>query len=134
MILKLLREGLGRFVVLIDALTRPEQIQRSEAAQREVDAAAGKLALYQFHACPFCTKTRRAIYRLNLPIELRDAQNDAAHREALAAGGGKIQVPCLRIQEEGGERWLYDSGAIIAFLEGRFGSDPDVEDALRQTP
>ncbi|MFZ0791628.1 MAG: glutaredoxin, partial [Chromatiaceae bacterium] len=74
MILKALREGLGRLVVLVDHLTRPAPMQRSPAEQEAVAAAAAKLALYQFYACPFCIKTRRALHRLNLPVALRDAQ------------------------------------------------------------
>jgi glutaredoxin len=134
MILKLIREGLGRVIVLVDTLTRPAPVQRGEAEQRKVDAAAAGLALYQYHACPFCTKTRRAIHRLNLPIELRDAQNDPEHRRTLEDRGGKIQVPCLHIQEPGEERWLYESRDIIDYLEGRFAPHPEVADAVKQTP
>jgi glutaredoxin len=134
MLLKLVREGLGRVIVLADGLTRPKPVRRAESAQREVDAAAARLALYQFFACPFCIKTRRAIQRLNLPIALRDAQNDPEHREALLAGGGKVQVPCLRIMESGGDRWLYESREIIAYLERRFSPAQETADGLNQTP
>lgn len=126
MLLKIIREGLGRVVVLVDQITRPTPMTRSPELQRDVDAAVQPMALYQYFACPFCIKTRRAIHRLNLPIALRDAQNDPEHRAALAADGGKIQVPCLRIDEPGGTRWLYESSDIIAYLEERFGADgPD---------
>ncbi len=122
MILNALRGGLGRLIVLADHLTRPTPMQRSPQEQRRVEDATADLALYQFFACPFCIKTRRALHRLNLPVELRDAQKDAARRAELLVGGGKIQVPCLRIEEPGGTRWLYESKAIIAYLEERFGS------------
>ena len=122
MILKALREGLGRLVVLVDHLTRPAPMQRSPQEQEAVAAEATKLALYQFYACPFCVKTRRALHRLNLPVALRDARNDPVHRAELESGGGKIQVPCLRIEGPDGTRWLYESRAIIAYLEGRFGA------------
>jgi len=81
---------------------------------------AARLSLYQFRACPFCVKTRRALHRLNVPMTLHDAKNDPVQRERLLAGGGKIKVPCLHIEEEGQSRWLYDSNAIIAYLEQRF--------------
>jgi glutaredoxin len=128
MILNALREGLGRLIVLADHLTRPAPLQRSPQEQGRVEGAAGDLALYQFFACPFCIKTRRALHRLNVPVDLRDAQKDAAHRAELLAGGGKIQVPCLRIEEPMGTRWLYESKAIIAYLEERFGSPAPVAD------
>jgi glutaredoxin len=129
MILKALREGLGRVVIFVDRVTRPTPLERGADAQRAVDEAAAGLALYQFHACPFCIKTRRAMHRLNVPMELRDAQHDALRRSELETGGGKIQVPCLRIEEPGGPRWLYESKAIIAYLEDRFGAatEPAVE-------
>ena len=76
MIVKALREGLGRVIVFIDWATRPKPMTRTAQAQAEVDAAARDLALYQFYACPFCIKTRRALHRLNVPVETRDAQND----------------------------------------------------------
>lgn len=120
MLVKALREGLGRLIVLLDHVTRPKPVQRSETEQQAVNASATGLALYQFYACPFCVRTRREIHRLNLPIETRDAQNDPVHRAALEQGGGKIQVPCLRIEDKDGTRWLYESADVIAYLQQRF--------------
>jgi glutaredoxin len=122
MIVKALREGLGRVIVFIDWATRPKPMTRTAQAQAAVDAAARDLALYQFYGCPFCIKTRRALHRLNVPVETRDAQNDSKHRAALEAGGGKIQVPCLCIEEGGETRWVYESKDIIEYLELRFGA------------
>jgi glutaredoxin len=122
MLLKALREGLGRLIVFINFVTRPRPMQRSEEEQARVNEEASSLTLYQFDACPFCVRTRRAIYRLNLPIETRDAQNDPVDRQALKDGGGEIKVPCLRIEEAGETRWMYESRDIIAYLEDRFGA------------
>ncbi|MCU7223279.1 glutaredoxin, partial [Pseudomonas brassicacearum] len=75
----------------------------------------------QFHACPFCVKTRRALHRLNVPVTLRDAKNDPLHRQALLEGGGRVKVPCLRIEEDDGKvTWMYESNDIIAYLDKRF--------------
>ena len=120
MLLKLVREGLGRTLAFIDRITRPTAQVREPARQREVDAAVAEMSLYQYFACPFCIKTRRAIYRLNLPIEVRNAQGDPTHRSALADGGGKIQVPCLRIDDDGMTTWMYESDEIIRYLKQRF--------------
>jgi len=122
MLLKALREGLGRLIVFINFVTRPRPMQRSEEEQARVNEEASSLTLYQFYACPFCVRTRRAVHRLNLPIETRDAQNDPADRQALKDGGGEIKVPCLRIEEAGETRWMYESRDIIAYLEDRFGA------------
>ncbi len=85
-----------------------------------VEKEAARLSLYQFHACPFCVKTRRALHRLNVPMTLHDAKNDPVQRDRLLTGGGKAKVPCLHIQEDGQSRWLYESNTIIAYLEQRF--------------
>jgi len=59
--------------------------------------------------------------RLSLPIERRDAQHNLANRDDLLKGGGAFKVPCLKITEANGQtRWLYESGAIIAYLQQKF--------------
>jgi glutathione S-transferase len=65
-------------------------------------------------------KTRRTLHKLNVPVALRDAKNDAAARETLLAEGGKIKVPCLRIEEGGKVTWMYESKIIIEYLNQRF--------------
>lgn len=120
MLLKALRIGLGQLVVFTDWVSRPRKLKRSPEAQAEVERATANLALYQFHACPFCVKVRRNMHRLNLSVQLRDAKNDAEHRQALEQHGGRIKVPCLRIEENGQSTWLYESKAIIAYLDQRF--------------
>jgi glutaredoxin len=122
MIVKAIREGLGRMFVFGDYLTRPKNIQRSEEDQARVDKAVTQMSLYQFYACPFCIKTRRAIRKLNLPMQYRNAQIAGQARNDLSELGGMIKVPCLRIEEDGKDRWLYESNDIIAYLEGRFGA------------
>lgn len=120
MLVKLLRNGLGQLIIFIDFITRPSKMKRSAEAQVEVVKEAEKLALYQFNACPFCVKTRRTMHKLNLPIKLKDAKNNDQDRQLLLEQGGKIQVPCLRIQSEGKDEWLYESKAINTYLTNRF--------------
>ena len=116
------RAVLGPFMLLGEKLSRAQPIERSAAEQAEVDAATRRLALYQYRTCPFCIKVRRTLRALALNIELRDAQHDPGHRQALEAGGGKVQVPCLRIEEgDGSVTWLYESDAINQYLHSRFG-------------
>lgn len=118
-----LRLVLNPFMLLWEALSTPKGIVRSAAAQQRVDEQTRPLALYQFRTCPFCIKVRKEIARLSLNIELRDAQHDATHRAELEQGGGKLQVPCLRITDASGQvQWLYESGAINAWLHQRFAS------------
>lgn len=58
---------------------------------------------------------------MNLPLEYRDARPNDEHRRELKEEGGKVQVPCLRIETDDGTEWMYESDDIIEFLEQRFG-------------
>lgn len=120
MIVKALRNGLGNLIIFIDFVTRPRKMKRSAERQAAVEQATAQLALYQFRACPFCVRTRRTMHRLNLPITLKDAKNNPQDRQALLEQGGRIKVPCLRIEEGDTVTWLYDSKVIGAYLEDRF--------------
>ncbi|MBZ0166821.1 MAG: glutathione S-transferase N-terminal domain-containing protein [Candidatus Omnitrophica bacterium] len=118
--MKIIRKILGGIILFFDALTRPRQMQRSPEAQQQFDDEAASLQFFEFRTCPFCVKVRRNVHRLNLNIALRDAQNDPKYTQELIEGGGKRQVPCLRIQENGEVRWMYESKAINAYLNERF--------------
>ncbi len=116
-----LRMVLTPFMLLWAKLATPKGMIREDQAQQQVDQECRRLVLYHFKTCPFCVKVRHEMARLSLPVELRDAQHDAVHREDLLKGGGKVQAPCLRITDEHGrENWLYESGDIISYLQQRF--------------
>ncbi|GHE21985.1 glutaredoxin family protein [Halomonas urumqiensis] len=118
-----LRLVLAPVMLLGERLSTPQQaIERSAEEQAEVDASCQQLALYQFRSCPFCIKVRKEMARLGLDIELRDAKLDPNHRLELQLGGGRVKVPCLKIAgEQGDSEWLYESDAINAWLNRRFG-------------
>ena len=118
-IIKGVREGLGRLIILIDFIFSPKKQQRTESDQEKINEEVKSIKLYQFYACPFCIKTRRVIKRLNLPIETRNAQS-GQYRAELLAGGGEVKVPCLKIESNEGVQWMYESADIIQYLEKRF--------------
>jgi glutaredoxin len=118
--LRLLREGSGRVLILIDWLFKPSVVKRNDEEQAKVDQETKILKLYQFYACPFCVKTRRAIKRLNLKVETRDAQTAGQFRKELEISGGKIKVPCLKLEGDGEATWIYESNDIIKYLDERF--------------
>lgn len=116
-----LRLVLGPFMLIWERVSRPSAIKRPPADQADIDHQCQDLALYQFRTCPFCIKVRHELHRLALDIEHRDAQHDASHRADLVQACGAPKVPCLRITDASGQvQWLSDSGAIIAYLRGRF--------------
>jgi glutaredoxin len=120
LLINLIRNLLGGIIAAIDYITRGTKLKRTSQAQQQVEAELQKLSLYQFFACPFCIKTRRAMYKMNLPIVKRNASEGSPYREELLQGGGKIKTPCLRIEKDDGVEWLYESSEIIRYLEKRF--------------
>jgi len=119
--MRLIRFILGKLILLLNWVFTPRSIKRDPAIQATIDQQTASLALYQYAACPFCVKVRRAMKRQGLNIETRDVKRCDASREELMAGGGDLKVPCLRVDEgEAGVQWLYESGEIIGYLEGRF--------------
>lgn len=122
-ILKTIRWIVGRLILLVNALTPPKSMVRSDKDQETVDQQTASMTLYQFEACPFCVKVRRAIKRLNLNIKLKDAKRDCVAQEELLKGGGRVKVPCLKlVGEDGAVQWMYESSDIVAYLEKRFGT------------
>lgn len=119
-LINLIRNLLGSIIALVDVITRPAKLKRSPETQQQVEKEIESMALYQFFACPFCIKTRRALHKLNLPIKTRNAKKGSPYRIELEQNGGKTQVPCLRISEGGKDIWMYESGEIIKYLKQRF--------------
>lgn len=118
---KALRVLLGPVMLLWEFIARPRGLKREPELQKAIDQQCQDLALYQFSTCPFCINVRQEMRRLSLNIEKLDAQRDLTHREKLLQGGGAIKVPCLKISGTDQQTlWLYESGAIIAYLNKRF--------------
>lgn len=119
MLLRILRTSLGYIVLFFDWAARGKGVVRSAEQQEKIQAALSGLSLYQHKVCPFCIKTRRALHDLNAKVELRDIRKNIAYRQQLEAGGGRVKVPCLRIDNGGDVRWMYESGEIIDYLSQR---------------
>ncbi|RAP33742.1 glutaredoxin [Candidatus Marinamargulisbacteria bacterium SCGC AG-410-N11] len=118
--MKLIRKSLGSLIVFFNWLFKPKQIKRTHDQQNQINEQVKGLSLYQFHGCPFCVKVRRQIHRLNLPISLRDVNQHQHYRTELLNQGGKVKVPCLRIEKDNNVQWLYESSDINQFLEKQF--------------
>jgi glutaredoxin len=119
--MQLIRVILGRLILLLNWLFTPRSVRRDSVLQASIDQQTTRLKLYQYLACPFCVKVRRAMKRQALSIETLDVKRNESAKRELLAGGGVLKVPCLRIEDEQGEtEWLYESAAIIRYLESRF--------------
>jgi len=119
---RLIRWPLAQIIIFVDWLSRPKKPVYEPEKQAQLDQTTSSLKLYHFRQCPFCIKTRRAIHRLGLNIETRDARNDPKWNQQLIAEGGKYQVPCLRVEKDDGTvEWMYESNTINQYLDQRFG-------------
>lgn len=73
--------------------------------------------LFYFASCPFCIKVRLMLWWMGLELPLKDILSSTSNQYELLAGGGKTQVPCLRIEHEDNEvQWMYESDEIIRYL------------------
>ncbi|MCG8487122.1 MAG: glutathione S-transferase N-terminal domain-containing protein [Chromatiales bacterium] len=109
---------------LTSLISKP--LRRDSLRQRQVDDETSRLALYYFPLCPYCIKVNRVIRKLNLQIELRNAAGNSNWADELQHHGGKLQTPCLKMQQQDGDRWLYESDDIIRYLREKFATPEDL--------
>lgn len=118
--MKLIRWLLGRLILAFDFTFRPRRRSLTAEQKQQQQLGVQNLSLYQYLACPFCVKVRREMRRLDLAIPIRDAKSDESSQQ-LEQQGGRLKVPCLRIDSDDGEsQWLYESSDIINYLRDRF--------------
>lgn len=116
--MKIIRVILGAIILFLDWITTPRGIKRTPELQKQIDDKTAKLALYHFKACPFCVKVRREMKRKSLNIAMYDVKRDELRRQELLDGGGRVKVPCLRIENEAGDvQWMYESSDIVDYLQ-----------------
>ncbi len=106
-------------MALLDRLLRATvRKPRRSPSSPDADRLTSRLALYHFDSCPFCLRVRRELARLGVEVELRNIHRDRSRYDELVRGGGRQQVPCLRIENDDGTvEWLYESSDIMAWLE-----------------
>ncbi|MCL9774081.1 glutaredoxin family protein [Vibrio methylphosphonaticus] len=118
--MKVIRIVLGKIILVLNFVFSPRGVKRTSEAQQQANEKAKALSLYQFEACPFCVKVRREMKRQSVNIELKDAKNDNVAREQLLEGGGRVKVPCLKIEKDGQVEWMYESSDIVSYLQKEF--------------
>ena len=111
----------GGLIRIVDRVTRPTPLTRSETDQQAIDEKCKNMTLHQYPSCPFCIRVKRNMTRLNLHIRLADPRKDPQSMKLLQEEGGKVQVPCLQIVDENGRStWMYESADINSYLEQQF--------------
>ena len=80
--MKLIRFFVGRILLLLNAVFKPKALPRTEAEIIQLKQDAQGLSLYQFEACPFCIKVRRALTRLGVTIPIYDVKRSRSMSES----------------------------------------------------
>lgn len=77
------------------------------------------LSLYYRATCPFCRYVMSFMKANDIVLDMRNITAGQHHLEELVRHGGKRQVPCLRIAQADGDKWLYESADIAEYLQKR---------------
>ena len=135
--MRIIRFILGRLILLINWITLPKPVVRSQPQQDQLDHVTQHLTVYEMLACPFCVKVRREIHRQGLKITTVDIKQSADEMDRLVNEGGKFQVPCLRVDTSSDTispstvsiqpsstssdkekvQWIYESDEIIEHIQ-----------------
>jgi glutaredoxin len=76
--------------------------------------------LYCRWGCGACISVRLAAWWNGITLQYRDTGMSEEYELELTNGGGKKQVPCLRIDEaDGTSNWLYEAQDIIDYLKAQ---------------
>jgi glutathione S-transferase len=73
------------------------------------------LTLYYKKNCPYSQKVLQFLQSHPVPMKLKEISTDEKAKYELQRLGGKVQVPCLFIDDTP----LYESDAILHWLENR---------------
>lgn len=75
-----------------------------------------QLALYLRPSCPYCMRVLDFCQQNDISLIQKNIA-EGENLEALMIGGGKRQVPCLKITDESGlSHWMYESLDIIEYI------------------
>lgn len=118
--MKLTRHLKGKALDLVDRLV-PVRPQPCSEQQRDLlERESRRMHLYYCRTCPSSIAIKRHCEKLGLRVVEKDVVRVNAYRNELLNGGGEPRVPCLRIDDNQGPRWLYSPEAIRSYLNKRF--------------
>jgi glutathione S-transferase len=89
-------------------------------SKKKADRQASCLTLYDCQQRPSHNKIQRYLKHLNVDITVKNLNRCHVYQKELLSGGGRAQVPCLRIDSATGSRWLYESDDIVRYLDQKF--------------
>lgn len=78
-----------------------------------------KFALYYYDSCPFCQRVLASLPKVKVDVEKRNVMQNRSFSEQQRKATGRTTVPCLLIENEGKETWMFESADIIRFLQSQ---------------
>lgn len=110
----------GLMADLLDRMVPVKPLDRSRDEQNRLDRASRRMHLYYCRSCPSSIVIKRHCEKLGLRVVEKDVQRVNAYRKELVHGGGAPRVPCLHIDDDKQDSWLYSRDAILEYLDNRF--------------
>jgi len=120
--MNLTRQLKGKTLDLVDRFVPVKPIVRSADEQCVLDRESRRMHLYFCRSCPSSIAVKRFCERLGLRVVEKDVDRVNAYRNELLNGGGEPRVPCLRIDGNECNDWLYNPDTILKYLQQRFSS------------
>lgn len=118
--MNLTRQLKGKAFNLVDRLVPVRPVGRTADEQSQLDRESRRMHLYFSRSCPASISVRRQCQRLGLRVVEKDVVRVNAYRSELLNGGGAPKVPCLRVEDEQGGKWLYSPETILEYLKNRY--------------
>lgn len=97
--------------------------KHSEASGSWVSKPDETLTLYHSPFCGYCLRVLMVLKQLTVKVETKNIITDGKALSELLKGGGKRTVPCLHIEHNGQNFWMYESADIIEYLSKNFRKD-----------
>lgn len=118
--MKLTKQIKGKALDLVDRLMPVRPQPRSSEQRNLLERESRRMHLYYCRSCASSLSIKRHCERIGLRVVEKDVVRVNAYRNELLNGGGEPRVPCLRVEDEQGVRWLYSQEAIRNYLNSRF--------------
>lgn len=116
----LTRQLKGKALNFFDRVLPVKPVERSLSEQLQLNRESRRMQLYFCRTCPSSIAVKRYCEKIGLRVVEKDVVRVSAYRNELVCGGGEPKVPCLKIDDDQGGRWLYSPEAIMAYLNQRF--------------
>lgn len=122
--MSLTRHLKGKTLSFVDRIMPVKPVPRSVEEQLLLDRESRRMQLYFCPSCPSSVSIKRYCERIGLHVVQKDVERVNAFRNELVNGGGESRVPCLKVENNDGDSWVYSPEGIMDYLNERFAALP----------